>query len=146
MSVGVETIDARPERRPAERLAAAFLLVLMALGCIVLWIGIPVGSLWVAARLVETSAQHFLVALPLTLVGMIAFAKGLFWVNRLYLRVTLAWRPGVVDEEEWDEALDGPRWARGPLEPMLVAFLIVALGALFAWFFLIAENPSSQVL
>ena len=30
---------------------------------------------------------------------------------------------------------------RGPLEPLLVGSLVVALIALFAWFFLLAENP-----
>jgi hypothetical protein len=132
--------------RGRERLAAAFLLALMAIGCLVLWIGIPIGSMWASSQAVETSAEHFVVALPLTLVAMILFARALFWLNRLYLRVTLASRPDVVDEDEWDEELEGPRWARGPLEPMLVAFLIVALVALVAWFFLIAENPPRQVL
>ena len=132
-------------RSITDRLAGAFLLVLMSVGCLVLWIGIPVGCLWLAAKWSDSNAEHFLYVLPMVLVGMAAFAKFLFWLNRLYVRVTLGSHAVEVDPEaddEWDE----PRWVRGPLETLLVASLLVALIALFAWFFLLAENPSQQII
>ena len=129
-----------PDRRPIDRAAAAFLIVLMALGSLALWTAVPALSLYAASQVTETLPAHFLVGLPLTVVAVILFARLLFWINRLYLRVTLAWRP--AEEEDWDEDLDQPRWARGPLEPFLVATLGLALVALFVSFFFWAKYPS----
>ena len=130
-------------RRTSDRLAAAFLLVVMAVGCLILWIGIPVGALYLTSRVATDNGQHLLLVLPTTLAAMIAFASGLFWVNRLYLRVT-----GAVEavDEDWDEDEDGRRFAHGPLEALLIGSLVIALIALFVWFFGFAHNPSQQVI
>lgn len=121
--------------RPTAPFGLAPLLVaVMALGCAVLWIGLPVVTMWAAAKVSETPAEHFLLALPVTILAMVLFAKALFSVNRLYLRVTAA-----QPDDEDDEAT---RWSRGPLEPLLVGSLIIALVAIVVWFFLYAENPS----
>ena len=117
-----------------DRSAAAFLLVLMALGSLALWIGIPTGSLWLASRFSDSKAGHFLLTLPMTIVGMGAFAVFLAWLNALYLRVM-----GAPEPEERGRA------ARGPLERMLIWSLVIALLALFLWFFFLAENPSELV-
>jgi hypothetical protein len=79
---------------------------------------------------------------PLTILGMVLFARLLFWINKLYLRV-LAQETGLEPEDDAEE--DRPRYARGPLEPILVASLVVALIALTVWFFAFAENPSHQI-
>jgi hypothetical protein len=71
---------------------------------------------------------------------MLAFAPFLFWVNSLYLRVTGT----VTDEDEDDE---DRRRVRGPLEPILVASLVVAALGLVAWIlFFAAESPQLQVI
>jgi hypothetical protein len=126
------------EIRAIDRLAAVFLLVLMAIGALVLWIGVPAGCLWAASKLTDSLAGHFVVALPLTLTGMIVWGTFLFWLNALYLRVTGVW----TEPEDPDEP---PRRLRGPLEPLLVASLVVGIVALFVWFFVFAENPSVRV-
>lgn len=126
-------------RSPA-RIAGAILLLAMALGTFTLWIGIPVGAMWAASQLAESSAGHFLIALPMALAGMAIFAAFLVWLNRLYLRVIGSFVADPEDEEEVS------RIVRGPLEPLLVGSLIVALIALFVWFFFFAENPSPQVI
>ena len=144
MNVMTETVPTRAGPRAGERAATSFLLILMAVGCLVLWIGIPVACLWLASNWSESNAEHFLYVLPMTLVGMAIFAKCLFWLNRLYVRIAIGSHAVEPDPEadEWDE----PRWVRGPLEPMLVGSLIIAIVLLFAWFFLLAENPSPQVI
>lgn len=133
-----------------DRAARAFVVALLAVGCLVLWIGIPVACMWAAGKLTDDPADHYLVVLPAVLVGMILWGRGLFWLNRLYVRIRLGSRGYRELAEEAMEAEDGygtePRWIRGPLEPLLVLTLVLALIALFAWFFLLAENPSSQVL
>ena len=126
-----------------DRAAGAFVVALLGAGCLVLWIGIPVACMWAAGKLTDDPADHYLVVLPAVLVGMILWGRGLFWLNRLYLRIRLGSRAWKELHEEDEEE---PRWIRGPLEPLLVATLVLALIALFAWFFLLAENPSSQVL
>jgi hypothetical protein len=143
METVAESTQPGTGRRPQDRLAAGFLLALMLVGCVVTWIGVPIASMWLAGELTDGFGTHFVIALPLTVLTILLFMTGLFWLNRLYLRVTLGPSMGLDDEDLEEEER---RWMRGPLEPMLVASLILAVIALFVWFFLIAENPSSQVL
>ncbi|MEK6278040.1 MAG: hypothetical protein AABM29_08510 [Actinomycetota bacterium] len=115
-----------------DRAAAGFLLVLLALGSLWLWIGMPALTLWVVAEIVDTPAQHLTLGLLGVPAGMILFASLLFWINGLYLRVTGA--AAVVEEDE------GLRRVRGPLEPLLLWSLVIALIALIAWFFFAADG------
>jgi hypothetical protein len=126
-------------RSGLERLAAGFLLVLMTAGSFALWIAVPAGALWASAQVVDSLAGHFLVSLPVTLAAMIAWGTGLFWLNTLYLRIT-----GFFDEPEDPD--EPPRRLRGPLEPILVGSLVIALITLVVWFFVFAENPSMYVI
>jgi hypothetical protein len=118
-----------------DRLAAAFLLVLMAVGSLVLWVGVPVGSLWAASQLSDSTTGHLLIALPLVPAAMIVWGTFLFWLNGLYLRVI-----GVLTEP--DDPDEPPPRIRGPLEPMLVGSLVIAILAFLIWFFAFAENPT----
>ena len=95
--------------------------------------------MYVSAKLVDSLAEHFVLALPMTLAAMIAWGSGLFWLNGLYLRIN-----GFFDEP--DDPDEPPRRIRGPLEPILISSMFVAVVALFVWFFVFAENPSSQVI
>ena len=131
--------------RTRDRLAAAFLLVLLAVGTLVLWIGIPVLCLWGASKVTSSIGGHFLVALPTTLTAMGAFAWFLYWLDRLYLRVTGAFDPAAYDEEDTDDE-DEPHIIRGPLEPMLIVSLVIGGIALVVWFLVFAENPPRQVI
>jgi hypothetical protein len=120
-----------------DRLAAWFVVLLMAVGSAVLWIGIPVGSLWLVSKLTESSATHFVAAVVGIPVAMVLFAPVLFWLNRLYLRIVLGGRLSV----DLDEDAEQPRFMRGPLEPILVSSLLVALITLLVWIFVIAKTP-----
>jgi hypothetical protein len=143
MDAVAESTRSGTGRRRQDRLVAGFLFALMAVGCLVTWIGVPIACMWFAGELTEEPGTHFLIALPATVLLIIVCVSGLFWINRLYLRVTLGPSLGADDEEEDDEER---RWMRGPLEPMLVGSLMIALVAIFIWFFFIAENPSRQVI
>ena len=123
-----------------DRIAAGFLLVLLAVGCLVLWIGIPWGGLWLTGEIADSSAGQFLYALLLIPATMAIWALGLAWINNLYMRVT-----GVHRGDEEDEPGSWRR-VRGPLEALLAASFVFAIAALFIWFFFIAENPSQQVI
>ena len=123
-----------------DRAAAAFLLLLMGVGSLLLWVGIPAAWLWVAGKVTETQAQHFMLAVLGVPVAIIAWAKFLFWLNRLYMRVTIG---AAAVERDPDDEEDAPRWVRGPLEPLLVGSLLIALAVMAFWFFVLAENPGA---
>jgi hypothetical protein len=122
----------------ADRLAAGFLLLLLAVGSLALWIVVPAGWLWLASKITDSGASHFLAAMLGMPVALILFGIALGWINRLYLRVVWTGprplpEPGEEEEEE--------RFPRGPLEPLLVASLVIAICAFLFWFFVIAEDP-----
>lgn len=137
MNTRVDAVSADNGRSPVDRLAAGFLILLLAAGSLMLWIGIPAGGLWAFSKLTDSSNQHFLLSLVFIPLAMALFAPALFWVNGLYMRVT-----GVLKPED-DE---GQSWhVRGPLELFLYMGMVVALVALFVWFFFFAENPPEIV-
>jgi len=126
---------------PVDRAAAAFLLCLMGVGSLLMWVGIPAGWLWIAGQITADPTQHILLSILGAPVAIIAWARFLFWLNRLYLRVTVGAAAIEADPEAEDE--DEPRWVRGPLEPLLVGSLWIALLAMAFWFFFLAENPGA---
>ena len=124
--------------RARDRLAAGFLLLLMGAGSLVLWIGIPLAGLWFFSKVTDSWNRHFLLSLTLIPVAMALFAPVLFWLNGLYLRVIGVLGAGEDDEER--------RWhTRGPLEVFLYLGIVIALVALFGWFFFLAKNPPEIV-
>jgi hypothetical protein len=125
-----------------ERIAGAFVLVVMTVACCVFWVGIPAGGLWLLGELTESSTTHFLAALIGIPLAMAAYTPLLFWLNGLYLRVTGVLRRAAADEEEsgWSRRL------RGPLEPLLFASFVVELIALCIWFFFLAEDPPRIII
>jgi hypothetical protein len=141
MIARMESMPAHHGLSGADRAAAAFLLLLMAAGSLMLWIAIPAGWLWVAGKITAEPAQHILLSIVGAPLAIIAWARFLFWLNRLYMRVTAG--AGAVEAEEDED--DEPRWIRGPLEPLLVVTLLLALAALFVWFFVYAEDPGAWV-
>jgi hypothetical protein len=134
VSARAAAMERRPVVRALDRVAAAFILVLLGVGSLFLWVGIPYGLLWSFGRLTDSWNGHFLMSLVLIPVAMALFAPALFWLNGLYLRVTGVLRP--EDEEE-----DPDRRLRGPLELFLYVGMVIAVVALCVWFFGYAKNP-----
>jgi hypothetical protein len=129
-----ESLRRSTGRRPADRLAGAFVLVVLGFATLVFWVGIPVGGLWFFSKVTDSWNTHFLLSLVLIPIAMAGYAPVLFWLNGLYLRVT-----GVLGPEDDD---DDRRWRlHGPLELFLYAGMVVAVVALFGWFFFLASNP-----
>jgi hypothetical protein len=130
----------RPRAGTGRRLVVLLLLAIMFASSLTLWIGIPVLGMWAFSHVTDTPSTHLLLAVVTIPAAMLAFAPFLFWVNSLYLRVTGT----VTDEDEDDE---DRRRVRGPLEPILVASLVVAALGLVAWIlFFAAESPQLQVI
>lgn len=111
-------------KRSGAQLEAGMLAVLIVLGCQVLWLGVPVGTLWLLTRITGDPAGVLiagLVAMPVALGGV---AWMLSAANRRYLRLVGA-RGG---------------WRRGPLEVALPASIMIGLVAALTWFVFFANH------
>ena len=116
--------------------ARLFVLAVLAAGCAALWLGVPAGGLWLAGKITASFGPHLVLALVFIVAGMTVLGTALSWVNELYLRVS----GGRIVTSAGE-----PVRRRGPLEPMLVATLFLAIVSFAAWFLLIAENPTINV-
>jgi hypothetical protein len=135
VSARTATMDRRPPAlRALDRVAAGFILILLGVGSLFLWVGIPYGLLWLFAKMTDSWNGHFLLSVLLIPIAMALFAPVLFWLNGLYLRVT-----GVLTAEDGED--DPGRRLRGPLEIFLYAGMLMAIVALCVWFFGYAHNP-----
>ena len=81
--------------------AAIMLVALMAIGSVVMWLGVPLGLIYVASKLADTpnpSLGPYLLVLIGLPVGMALVGKGLGALNRAHVRLTGAevddYRPG----------------------------------------------------
>jgi hypothetical protein len=127
------------------KLSAALLIGLMAIGSVVLWIGVPLGWIWLASNIVDSSEPSMtpyvmvLVGIPLT---MVVVGKGLAQLNRVYGEVT-GTTPTVRVVLPWHRSLRGERDAGHPrtvLDVVMVCSVTVALVLFALWFFLFAGS------
>ena len=125
-----------PRRTRTSRLGASFVLALIIAGCFTLWIGAPAGALWLAGKLATSSGAHLVLGLALSIAAMLVVAVALAWLNSLYLRMT-------GGELKWNGR--SPIRRRGPLEPLILLSMVIALVAAAIWFFVFAENPAVSV-
>jgi hypothetical protein len=122
-----------------RRLLGALLILLMAVGSVVLWIGIPVGWLYLVSQLVDCSQPSMgpyvlvLVGIPAT---MIAMGKVLAMLDRAYGRVTRA-APQARAQMPWHRSLRGdrsPARAHSVLDVVMVASVALAVVCFAVWF------------
>jgi hypothetical protein len=128
-----------------RRLVGALLIALMAVGSVLLWIGIPVGWLYLVSQLVDSSEPSMgpyvlvLVGIPAT---MIVMGKLLAILDRAYGRVTRT-RAEVRVQAPWHRSLRGdrrPARARSVLDVVMVASVALAVLCFAVWFFLFAGS------
>jgi hypothetical protein len=129
----------------ARRLVGALLILLMAVGSVLLWIGIPVGWLYLVSRLVDSSEPSMgpyvlvLVGIPAT---MVAMGKLLAVLDRTYGRVTRTQAQARV-QAPWLRSLRGDRRtarAGSVLDVVMVASVALAVVCFAVWFFLFAGS------
>jgi len=129
---------APPRPLVRDRIAGAFVLTVLAVACLAFWTVVPLGALWLFGRATDASTTHYLVGLLGVPLAMGLCAPALFWLNGLYLRVS-----GVLAQVEAEARETG--WRRrvaGPLEPLLLLSLAIAVIALCVWFFGYADNSA----
>jgi hypothetical protein len=124
---------------------ALFLILLMAIGSVFLWIGIPVGWLYLASHMVKSSqptlGPYLLVifGIPVT---MVIWGKLLFKLDNVYSSLT-----GQDSEVEfrppWLKSMRGERETHRKLtvlEMTMVISVSIAVTAFGIWFFLFAGS------
>ena len=125
--------------RSAWNPAALGLVALMALGSVLMWIGVPLGLIYLASMLADTpnpSMGPYLLVLIGLPVGMAVIGKALGALNRAHIRVTGAevdaYRPG------WTRSMRGERKVDrrgGVLDRVMIVSVALAGVAFAVWFF-----------
>ena len=126
---------------------ALVLVLLMAAGSVVMWIGLPLGLVWLASALTDSSQPSMgpylliLVGLP---AGMFVIGKALGALDRAHGRITgrlddgpqrAAWLQSVRDER-------GPRRrSRSVLDTVMIVSVLAAVVAGAVWFAVFAGSP-----
>jgi hypothetical protein len=130
---------------PAHKLLAAFLALVIVLGSLVLWVGVPIAGFWVAGHLF-TKSTHIvmfsLVAIPLT---MVLTGLGLYRVNGLYESIRggearPASRSGwLVSHTDERRSMRLQRGSRQLIDVAMTVSIVTALVLMVVWFFFSAE-------
>ena len=125
---------------------ALLLVLMMAVGSVVLWIGIPIGWVWVASRTVDSSQPSLgpyllvLFAVPIT---MWIWGRLLFRLNGLYSRLT-GQTYEVRTQLPWHKSMRGERTSGRPttvLDIVMIVSVSIALLAFGIWFLAFAGSP-----
>jgi hypothetical protein len=127
-------------------LAKGALIALMAFGSIFLWIGIPVGWLWIGSQLQskgsgQASFGLYLGVLLGIIVSMVVVGKLLHSLNGVYGR--LAGSEVVRVRMPWHRSLRGENEGRAPRQILDVVMVISVLSAGFVflvWFLFFAGS------
>ncbi len=95
---------------------------LIVLCCVILWIGIPVGGLWLAGQVTDDAEVFLFVALGGIPLSMVACGWLIYRLNGMYV--------DLHDEDEQYFPLT---------EVAMTASAVVALVLMLLWFFFLAE-------
>jgi len=133
--------------RTAGRGAVAALLVLvMAVGSILMWIGVPVFWLWLASRIADSSQPSiglYLLVLVGIAASMAVIGKGLGTLNHMHMGVT-GTLPDKREQTIWLRSMRAEREVKrqtGVLGLVMAWSVSVALLCFGVWFFLFAGSP-----
>jgi hypothetical protein len=131
---------------PLRPLAKAALILLMALGSIMLWIGSPIGWLWLASQMQKDSQQAgfgpYLLVLAGIVITAVALARLLSRLNHLYGEVSGEGEPVRVIMP-WHRSLRGEDEGRAPrtvLDVVMVVSVAIGFVAMGLWFFFFAGS------
>ncbi len=126
--------------------AKVALIALMAVGSIFLWVGIPVGWLWIGSQFQSDSGQAsfglYLGVLVGIIVSMVAMGKLLSGLNGAYGRLTGS--EVVRVRMPWHRSLRGEEEGRAPRQILDVVMVVSVMAAGFVflvWFLFFAGSP-----
>ena len=129
----------------ARTALAALLALVIVLGSLFLWIGVPIGGMWLAGQLFTESTRFLmfcLVTIPLTMV-VVGFL--LYRVNAVYVSLRdeepretprSGWLVSATDERRSIRLRQGRREL---IDVAMTVSIVVALVLMVVWFFFAAE-------
>jgi hypothetical protein len=130
----------------SRKAAATLLVVAMAVAAMTLWVGIPLGWLWIGSQLVDSSQPSlgpYMVVVVGIIASVIADALLISRLNRRYqsvtggsghVRVQLPWLKSMRGEREQPREMS-------VLDAILIGTVILAGLTAFLWFVLLAGSP-----
>jgi hypothetical protein len=130
----------------SRKAAATLLVVAMAVAAMTLWVGIPLGWLWIGSQLVDSSQPSlgpYMVVVVGIIASVIADALLISRLNRKYqsvtggsghVRVQLPWLKSMRGEREQPREMS-------VLDAILIGTVILAGLTAFLWFVLLAGSP-----
>ena len=128
-----------------KAVAAAALALVIVLGSLFLWIGIPVLLLWAGGQLTNTNTGFLFAALASIPLAMVGFGWLLYRLNAVYERLQ-GGAEGAAQHSPWLVSLSAERGrvrrSRAPRRLVDVAMTgsaLVAIVLLLVWFFFLAE-------
>jgi len=128
------------------KLGATGIVVLMIFFAMMLWIGIPLGWLYIGSQVASSTqpsaGPYMLVAVGIV-VSVIVDALILSRLNRVYQRITGS-QGEVRIQFAWLRSLRGERTSRRPttvLDIVMIGTVTVAAVAAGVWFLLFAGSP-----
>jgi hypothetical protein len=123
----------------------AVLALVIVVGSLITWIGIPLFWVWIAGQLIDEYPSIYLLALAACPLTMILWGWLLYRVNAIYLALSPPPEaaPGV-QRSAWLGSLSGDRKPRRRqatlLDASMIVSVIIALTAMAVWFFVFAHN------
>ena len=130
--------------KPGNALAKGALIALMAVGSIFLWIGIPVGWLWIGSQFQDSGQASFGLYMGILLgivVSMVVVGRFLNRLNAVYGH--LAGSEMVRVRMPWHRSLRGEDEGRAPRQILDVVMVISVMSAGFVfmiWFLFFAGS------
>ena len=137
--------SAQPRTHSTWSPLSLFLIALMAIGSVIMWLGVPIGLIYLASRLADSSKPSMgpylliLIGLP---VGMFVVGKLLGAVDRYHGRIT-GLDDGKPTQAAWMRSMRGERERkrrRSVLDSVMIFSVGVALLLFGIWFFAFAGS------
>jgi hypothetical protein len=135
----------QPRTRSTWSPLSLFLIALMAIGSVVMWLGVPIGLIYLASRLADSpkpSMGPYVLILVGLVVGMMAVGKLLGALDRYHGRVT-GLDDGKPQQAAWMKSMRGDRERkrrRSVLDSVMIISVGVALLLFGIWFFAFAGS------
>ena len=137
--------SAQPRTHSTWSPISLFLIALMAIGSVVMWIGVPVGLIYLASQLADSSKPSmgpYVLILVGLVVGMMAVGKLLGALDRYHGRIT-GLDDGKPTQAAWMKSMRGDRERkrrRSVLDSVMIISVGVALLLFGIWFFAFAGS------
>ncbi len=135
-------MEASAQRPPRSTWSpiSLFLIALMAFGSVLMWLGVPVGLIYLASRVADSPTPSMgpylliIIGLPL---GMVVIGKALGALDRYHGRIT-GLDDGKPQQAAWMKSMRGERdrrRRRSVLDTVMLISVGVALVLSAVWFF-----------